>query len=329
MDTADPGTTSARSTVVIVTWRARDHLEHCLDALAAQTRPHRLLVVDNASDDGTADLLRAHPTAPEVLRLPANSGYAGGMAAALRRVRTEFMVWLNDDAVPARDWLAALEDAADADPGAGAVSSLLRAEDGTVQSAGVGLTPDGHGRDLGATTGVDGTAEPVEVFSFCGGAALVRTEPLRALGGVPESYFCYYEDTDTAWRLRLGGWRVLLAPAAGVRHAHGASSAPGSPRFHRWNERNRLVTLVRCAPLPVALREVLRFTAITAALPLRRRLGRPTPDAANFRVGLRLGVLGETLERTPEALRFRRELGRRAVLDRTAVWRSWAGRDER
>ncbi|WP_016697649.1 glycosyltransferase family 2 protein [Actinoalloteichus spitiensis] len=326
---ADPGATPVRSTVVIVTWRARDHLEPCLDALAEQTRPHRLLVVDNASDDGTAELLRGHPTAPEVLRLSTNSGYAGGMAAALRRVRTEFMVWLNDDAVPERDWLAALEDAADSDPTAGAVGSLLRAEDGTVQSAGVTLTADGHGRDLGAAAGAAAPTGPTEVFSFCGGAALVRTEALRALGGVPGSYFCYYEDTDAAWRLRLGGWRVRLAPAARVRHAHGASSDPGSPRFHRWNERNRLVTLVRCAPLPVALRELLRFAAITAALPVRRRLGRPAPEAANFRVGLRLGVLGETLARMPAALRFRRELGRRVVVDRAAVWRTWAGRDDR
>ena len=89
-----------RSTVVVVTWRGRAHIVRCLDALAAQDSPHRILVVDNASTDGTAEFIAAHPSRPEVLRLPRNLGYAGGLAAALPRVGTEFMAWLNDDAAP-------------------------------------------------------------------------------------------------------------------------------------------------------------------------------------------------------------------------------------
>ena len=70
---------SALSTVVVVTWRGRDHITACLDALAVQKSPHRTIVVDNASDDGTAALISGH----EVVRLPRNRGYAGGLAAVL------------------------------------------------------------------------------------------------------------------------------------------------------------------------------------------------------------------------------------------------------
>ncbi|MGP4021126.1 glycosyltransferase family 2 protein [Saccharopolyspora sp. 5N708] len=303
-----------RSTVIVVTWRGRDHIEACLDALAAQDRPHRILVVDNASDDGTADLLAAHPANPEVLRLSRNLGYAGGIAAALDRIRTPYLGWLNDDAAPAPDWLAALEAALDADRGAAAASSVLRTPDGRVQSVGVRLTSDGHGADsLDAGGGV---------FGFCGGAALLRTAQLRSIGGVPAHFFCYYEDTDTSWRLRLAGHDIVPAPGARAAHLHGATTVPGSARFHRWNERNRLLMLLRCAPAAVAVRELARFAAITFTLPLRRAV----PDAANFRVPLRLRVLAEVAAGLPAALRARHRIGRTAATSRRELWRTWAGR---
>lgn len=293
--------------MVVVTWRGSAHLGACLDALAAQERPHRLLVVDNASDDGTADLLARR--AVEVLRLPRNRGYAGGIAAALPLVGTPYLAWLNDDAAPEPHWLAELEAALDG--GAAAASSVLRAPDGRVQSTGVRLTADGHGAD--ATGG--------EIFGFCGGAALLRTDALREVGGIPARFFCYYEDTDTAWRLRLAGLDVVRTPATAA-HLHGASSRPGSPRFHRWNERNRLLALLRCAPAWVAIRELTRFAAITAVLPFRR-LAAP---AANFRTPLRLRVLLEIAARLPETLLARRRIGRAARVSRRDVWRRWAGR---
>ena len=298
-----------RTTIVVVTWRGRDHLAACLDAVATQQAPHRTLVVDNASDDGSATILAAHPSAPDVLRLPVNRGYAGALAAALPDVTTEFVAWLNDDAVPAPDWLATLEASLDADPRAAAASAAMSTPEGDPISVGVGLTADGHGVDL--------TSSGPEVFGFCGGAALIRTDALRRAGGVPAAFFCYYEDTDTAWRLRLAGHTVLSVPAARVTHRHGASTRPGSRQFHLWNERNRLAMLVRCAPAAVAAREVLRFAALTAALPLRRT---PRDQPWNFRVGLRLRVLGDLAVRLAPLLRDRVRIGRRATAGRAAVW---------
>jgi GT2 family glycosyltransferase len=249
-----------RSTIVVVTWRGKGHVSACLDAVAAQTRPHRLLVIDNASDDGTAEVLARHPSSPSVLRLPVNVGYAGALAAAT--VETEFTAWLNDDAEPAPDWLASLEDALDQREDAAAAGSRMVALDGSVISVGVGLTAAGYGVDL--------VSEDPPAFGFCGGAALVRTDTLRQVGGVPARFFCYYEDTDTAWRLRLAGHTIVSVPEARVVHRHGASTRPGSRQFHLWNERNRLAMLIRCAPAAVAAKELARFAVITALLPLRQ-----------------------------------------------------------
>lgn len=299
---------SAVSTVVVVTWRGRDHITACLDALKAQKSPHRTIIVDNASDDGTAELISGH----EVVRLPRNRGYAGGLAAVLGMVDTPYVAWLNDDAAPDPSWLAELESALDGDPGAAAATSSILLTDGSTQSVGVALTADGHGKDV--------VLAGREVFGFCGGAALLRTEELRAAGGVPASFFCYYEDTDTAWRLRLAGHRVISVGPARVRHRHGASTRPGSALFHRWNERNRLLMLLRCAPAATAFTQLARFATITALLPFRKNV----PDAANFRFGLRAKVLGEVLLRLPATLVQRLRV--RTTVSRKSVWQDWAGR---
>jgi GT2 family glycosyltransferase len=299
---------SALSTVVVVTWRGRDHITACLDALAVQKSPHRTIVVDNASDDGTAALISGH----EVVRLPRNRGYAGGLAAVLGMIDTPYVAWLNDDAVPDPSWLTELENALEAEPGAAAATSSILLTDGSTQSVGVALTSDGHGKDV--------VLAGREVFGFCGGAALLRTDALRAVGGVPASFFCYYEDTDTAWRLRLAGHRVISVGPARVRHRHGASTRPGSRLFHRWNERNRLLMLLRCAPAAVATTQLARFLVITALLPFRGNV----PDAANFRLGLRAQVLGEVLLRLPATLWQRLTI--KTEVPRRRVWQDWSGR---
>ncbi|MDQ3762089.1 MAG: glycosyltransferase [Actinomycetota bacterium] len=300
---------SARTTVVVVTWRGRGLIGHCLDALTAQACPHRVLVVDNASSDGTAEEIAAHPARPRVLRMTCNIGYAGALAAALPHVNTPFMAWLNDDTQPEPGWLAALEQALHDDDTAAAAASVLHTGHST--STGVALTRIGYGRD---TTG----AVP---FGFCGGAALLRTDALRAAGGVPGSLFCYYEDTDTSWRLRLAGYRVLAVPGARVRHVGGASARHGTPTFHRWNERNRLLVLLRCAPGRVATRELARFAGLTLVLPFRRN----RPAAPNFALRLRLRVLAEVAVRLPETLVARHRIAQRATVDRSVLWSTWAG----
>ncbi len=298
--------------MVVVTWRGREHITACLDALA-KNRPHRTVVVDTASDDGTAALIAAHPSAPHTIRLARNRGYAGALAAVLPHVGTEYMAWLNDDAAPDDTWLEVLEESLDGAPDAAAATSSMLLADGATQSVGVALTADGHGADL--------VLAGREVFGFCGGAALLRTDVLRAVGGVPAGFFCYYEDTDTAFRLRLAGHRVVSVGPARVRHRHGASTNPGSRLFHRWNERNRLLMLVRCAPARVALVQLARFAALTVVLPARRG-----PKPWNFRVALRLQVLAEVLVRLPGAVARRIAIGRRARVSRATVWRDWAGR---
>jgi GT2 family glycosyltransferase len=308
-------------TVLVVTWRARDFLGACLAALREQTVPHRLVVVDNASADGTAAVLAGFPEAT-VLRQPRNLGFAGGVAAGLGSVRTPWVALLNDDAVPEPGWLAALLAAA---PGHAAVTSRLLLPSGAVNNAGVLLLRTGYGADRGLGAPAAAYAEPAEVFGFSGGAALLSMPALRAAGGFPARFFLYYEDTDVSWRLRLAGHRIGYAPDAVVRHAHSASADQRSALFSFCNERNRLLMLTRCAPAGFALTALLRFVLTTASLGLTRALRRPVPAAPHFRVGLRLRVLASYGRLLPWALRTRRSVRRSSTVDRAAVPAEWAG----
>jgi GT2 family glycosyltransferase len=304
---ASPGV--ERVTVVVVTWEAASLVSECLRSLQLQSLPHRVLVVDNASTDATAHVLATQFPEAEVLRLPRNTGFAGGVAAALEVVPGELVALLNNDAVAEPGWLQALVEELDAHPEAAAVTScMLFAGEGRprVNNTGVVLREDCYGADRGWDDDPAAWPEPGEVFGFSGGAALLRAGAVRAVGGFPAPFFLYYEDTDTSWRLRRAGWTVRYQPAAVVRHRHAASSDVRSASFAFHNERNRLLMLARCAgPGTCALRWT-RFALTTASLATRRLFRRPVPPAQQFRVGLRLHVLASALRLLPWAVRSRR-----------------------
>ena len=315
-------------TVLVVTYRARDLLAECLVSLAAQTVAHRVLVVDNASTDGTAALLAERFPQVPVLRLASNTGFAGGLAAGLAEVRTRWTALLNDDATAAPDWLERLLAAARDEPGAAALTSRMLLADGVhVNNLGVGLTRAGYGFDLGLGRPADGGFPAVtEVFGFSGGAALLDTAAVRAVGGSPAGFFLYYEDTDLSWRLRLAGHRIVSVPDAVVRHRHSASVGQQSALFHFHNERNRLLTLLRCAPPGFALTQVARFALTTTALGARWLRGVRPPER-NLRPGLRLRVLLAVVRLLPATLAARRRISRIATTDRASVAARWLGRD--
>ncbi len=300
--------TGSDVTVVVVTYRAARFLADTLAGLDLQTVDHRLLVIDNASTDGTADVLDRVAPAGTVRRMPANLGFAGGVAAALAEVGTRFVALLNDDAVPAPDWLEQLLAIARDDREAAAWTSLMLLADSpdTVNNFGTELNDRWYGVDVDAGIPVDRIPDQVvDVFGFSGGAALMRTDAVRAVGGFPAEYFVYYEDLDTSWRLRRAGWRIRAVPAARVVHRHAATSDTRSRMFHYYNERNRLLTLLRCAPLPVALAQFGRFALTTGSLAARRIRHRAEPRPANFDPRLRLRVLRDALTMAPGALRHR------------------------
>jgi GT2 family glycosyltransferase len=314
-------------TVVVVTWQGRHLVDACLASLRAQTLPHRLVVVDNASTDGTVEFLAAeHPEATVVVTTE-NLGFAGGAQIGLDLVDTPYAALLNNDAQADPGWLEALVGALDEHPEAAAATSrmLLADRPGMLNNTGVVLLPDGYGADRGLGAPASDGVAPDEVFGFSGGAAVLRMSAVRDVGGFARRFFLYYEDTDLSWRLRLAGWTVRYEPAAVVRHLHSATVDQRSESFAFHNERNRLLMLLRCAPAGMALRAPARFLLTTASLTVRRLTGGRVPDTPNLRPGVRLRAFRSYLRHLPWALTGRRHIVRDAAVDPRQVVARWAG----
>jgi GT2 family glycosyltransferase len=188
-----------------------------------------------------------------------------------------------------------------------------------LNNAGSKVFADGYGADRAYQEPDMGQYERAEeVFTFCGAAVCFRSEALREAGFFDDDFFLYYEDTDLAWRLRALGWSISYQPAAVVRHIHSASSKEWSPLFTFHVDRNRLLMLTKNASPRLAVREVLRYPLTTASLALReaaraRHTRRRPPLRPTL---LRLRVCASYLRLLPAMLARRRDLARRARVDR-------------
>ena len=307
---------SVVATVVVVAWNGADLIGPCLDSLSEQQSADGFVtwVIDNASTDGTGNVVNAHPLGARLVMAGRNLGFAGAAELAVRDATTPFVVVLNQDARPEPGWLAALLaplTAPDAHRIAAVTSKVVFAADGRLNNTGVTVARDGYGRDRGFGQPDDGRFGSAEdVFAFSGTAAALRVVAARDVGSFDPSFFLYYEDTDLSWRLQLGGWRVRYAPGAVVRHVHAASTDVSSAAFAFYNERNRLLMLAKCAPRSLAVKEVLRFAYITLALPIRRLTRVDIPKGHQFRLVTRVRALASFARMLPSTLKKRRAVSR-------------------
>jgi GT2 family glycosyltransferase/ADP-heptose:LPS heptosyltransferase len=237
--------------VIVVTWNGREHLRRCLDALARQTfRDFCTIVVDNASADGTAEMMRGEFADVRLIVNAANLGFAAANNVGIRATESPLIATLNNDAVPEPSWLAALVRVAQNDPSLGSVASkMVSARDPeSIDSCGIALDRAGIAWDRDGGYPAELVKRRQEVFGPCAGAALYRRAMLEDVGLFDEDYFAYLEDVDLAWRARLRRWRSYLAPDAVVRHEHAATLGDASPLKRYLLARNKVWTIAKCLP---------------------------------------------------------------------------------
>lgn len=311
---------------VVVTWQGAHLLGPCLDSLLAQDLPQgslEVVVVDNASTDGTAGLLARRYPEVQVRATEKNLGFAGGVEVGLSGLSTTYAMLLNNDATlepdAVRRLVEHLEEPAHQRVGAATAKILLTDPDDAgrtlVNSTGNVLTPTGAAadRDWLAVDGQERGGE--EVFGFCGGAALLRGSTLHDVGTFDPTLFLYYEDTDLSWRMRAHGWEVHYVPGAVAHHQHAASSDSTSALFRYHNTRNSLLVLGRHAPLSAVLLSTLRQSAALVRYAATRG---ESPELLRARArGLRDAMLA-----TPRTYAQRRATWRGRTALRRSVYRS-------
>jgi GT2 family glycosyltransferase/glycosyltransferase involved in cell wall biosynthesis len=241
--------------VIVVNWNSGDCLRRCLESLAGQERrPDRVLVVDNASRDGSLDAALALFPLVEAIRLDANVGFAAANNVALRACTDcDGVALLNPDAFAAPSWLARLEAAAESHPDHASFASQMRLAGDPHLLDGAGDVYHVSGLVWRAAHGapLPAAEEPRDIFSACAAAALYRRDALLDAGGFDERYFCYLEDVDAGFRLRLRGHRCLYVPDAVVHHVGSGTTGRGSDFSTYHGHRNLVWTWVKNMPGPL------------------------------------------------------------------------------
>lgn len=247
---------SDKVSAVVVTWNSSKDIVRCLDSLLNQTHDlEKVVVVDNASSDGTPDLITSRFPQVTLERKAENEGFARGNNIGIARLSTDWILTLNPDAHLASDWVEKLLSFTEGKPRIGIVGGKLYKDSSSldesriIDSAGIEIFRSRRVRDLGMGE-PDGEQwnKPMRVFGICAAAALYRRDMMADVsirGEIfPERFFSYYEDADLAWRAWRRGWEAWMYPDATGWHMRGGS--PVGDRFSRYmTHRNRLGMIAR------------------------------------------------------------------------------------
>jgi GT2 family glycosyltransferase len=212
-------------TVVVVNYNSGDYLKGCLASLARQThRNFEVIVIDNASTDGSLERVTEKPGRLTILKQAENLGFARANNIGAATGNGRWLALLNPDAEAESEWLEAMMRAVAAHPTHRMVASLQFNLHDPAKLDGAGDNYLAYGYAWRGGFGHPASSAPSagECFGPCGAAALYPRAFFLEAGGFDERYFCYHEDVDIAFRLRLLGERCQFAPEARVRHAGSA-----------------------------------------------------------------------------------------------------------
>jgi len=239
--------------ICIVNWNTREHLRECLASIAKYPprRPHEIIVVDNASTDGSADMVGREFTHVRLIANSQNEQYAHANNQALQASAGEMLLLLNPDARILAGTIDALLDFMDANPAAGAGAPKLLYPDGRVQRSvrsfptpgalladAIGLArlfPRSRAFGRYRLTYWDYDAVR-EVDQPMASALMIRRRALLQVGLFDEQFPLFFNDVDLCYRLRKAAWRIYFAPQAQAIHYVGASTSQARRRSLRLSQ---------------------------------------------------------------------------------------------
>lgn len=245
--------------VVVLSWNGREDTLGALESLREVTyRPLAVVVVDNGSDDGTFEAVRAEHPEVDLVRSESNLGYAEGNNLGIRRaldLGSDYVLVLNNDVVVDPGFVTALVLEAERRPEAAALSSKVLYLDppDLIWFAGATFDPrSGYNGRLRGYRRRDGReySRVTETDRACGAAMLVSRRVLDEIGSFDADLFCYSEDLDWSLRARRAGYRLYVVPESRVWHKVSvASGGESSPTTLYYGARNTIEVCERHAPL--------------------------------------------------------------------------------
>jgi len=230
-------------TVTVVYRHGREHLDGCLAALDRQTvQDFETILIDNSDAGELRDF--SVPERMRVISPGRNIGFAAANNLALAECQSEFFAALNPDAFPHPEWLERMVEAAERHAEAAAFGSLQLDADAPDTIDGIGDRYHFSGifwREQHGKRREQSDLRARDIFSSCAAAALYRAAALKHIGGFDEDFFCYGEDVDVGFRLRLAGYVCRFVPEAVVLHAGGTSSGGQRSDFAAYHGHRNMV----------------------------------------------------------------------------------------
>ncbi len=318
-------------TAIVLNYNGHGFVTESVKSLLDQEfRDLEVVVVDNASTDGSAEEIEAtFGGRVRLVRAPRNLGFGAGNNLAIREARGRHIVLLNNDAVATPAFVAEMVKAAEADITIGMVAPkvLLFSQPDRIDTTGHLLYPDGLNRGRGRLEKDEGQYDHCATALFPSGAAALYTRRmLDDIGLFDESFFLYGDDTELGLRGRLAGWGCAFAPRAVAYHHYSRSVGAYSSQKAFYVERNRVLVLFRTFPLSLIATSpaftVLRLALQTwAALTGRGASAQLASQTSLFHlIGVTLRAYGSALAKLPHVLgerwrhRIRRRIGTREFL---------------
>lgn len=292
-------------TIIIPNYNGCHFMEPCLASLGKQTyKDYQILIVDNASTDGSAEYVRERYPEIKILCLDKNYGFSGAVNLGIRRCKTPYVILLNNDTTVDPHYIEELVKAIEASPRIFSVSSkmLQMYHPELIDSAGDLYTLTGWGVCRGAGRPRSNYTKMDEVFSACAGAAIYRREIFKKIGLFDEKHFAYLEDIDVGYRAKIFGYRNLYCPTALVYHVGSGTSGSKYNSFKvRLSARNNVYLNYKNMPF---LQLLINFLPLLGGYLLKYafflKLGFGKDYLDGFREGLKTR---KTLRKVPFRLR--------------------------
>jgi GT2 family glycosyltransferase len=310
-------------TALVLNWNGAGVVGDCVRSLQQQDYPAlQVLVVDNASTDGSADMVRSEFPSVRLHVNEKNLGFGGGNNVGIRLTRTPYVLMCNNDTRIQPGAVRRLVEALEVQPRAGsATPCIILAASGKVDATGIVVCPDGLALGRGRAEAPEAMQEAAEVFYASDCCCLYRKamlDDLRLPSGelYDEDFFAYADETDMGWRAQRRGWKSLYVPAAVVYHHHAASSGSVSPFLVRLVERNRVWVAAKNFPLWLLVYGVFWtfyrfFWQVWGALARRGRAGAMAAERSKIEMAkILLRAYWEALLGLPKMWRKRRAIMR-------------------
>lgn len=245
------------ATVVIPNLNGMQYLKACLDSLMEQSRQDfSVILIDNGSEDGSADYVESHYPEVTVRRFAANEGFCRAVNEGILMTQTPYVILLNNDTICETSFIEELVGAMEAETQCfSCAAKMVQMKDpGLMDNAGDYYCALGWAYALGKGKPAGRYDRRREIFSACAGAAIYRRAVFDEIGLFDETHFAYLEDIDVAYRARIAGYRNLYIPEAVVHHVGSATSGSVYNEFKiRHSSRNSIYLIYKNMPWPQIL----------------------------------------------------------------------------